>query len=302
MAGIDTPILNAVRKVIELKHISVRDILQHTAISSGRYYTFINGQGDITVHKLHAILKTLNVGLAEIGMYMPHEEIEQDLTLDQMMAAIESYRQTRSVTEIIALAKNSDEWGVATLPEEMIIRLKPVLMDLLRRTENYTLAEIKVVLLYLNYFTYDDLREQYKKLRRGLRLQIQLSEEHGGAIRHEAVQVIGMLLFELIVMHAEHGQRARMDELVAIFYSMQVKSDDWTTAVLREVINVIRLVIAGKQSLAKQKYDTVREMIQIFQPKENWPYFERVMGESFESFTLQFLWVELEDNHGMAIG
>lgn len=302
MAGIDMPILNAVRKVIDLKHISVRDILQHTAISSGRYYTFINGQGDITVHKLHAILKTLNVGLAEIGMYMPREEMAQEQTFDQMMAAIDSYRQTRSVTGIIELAKNGDDWGVATLPEEMIVRLKPVLLDLLRRSENYTLAEIKVVLLYLNYFTYDDLREQYKKLLRGIRLQIQISEEHGGAIRHEAVQVISMLLFELIIMHAEHGQRAFMDELVEIFYSMKLKVDGWTTSVLREVINVIRLVIAGKQSLANQKYDTVREMIRIFQPEENWPYFERVMGESFESFTLQFLWVELEGNHGMAIG
>ena len=302
MTGIDTPILNVVRKVIDLKYISVRDILQHTAISSGRYYTFINGQGDITVHKLHAILKTLNVGLAEIGMYMPREEMAQEQTFDQMMAAIDSYRQTRSVTDIIELAKNGDDWGVATLPEEMIVRLKPVLLDLLCRSENYTLAKIKVVLLYLNYFPYDDLHEQYKKLLRGIHLQIQISEEHGGAIRHEAVQVISMLLFELIVMHAEHGQRAFMDELVEIFYSMKVKVDDWTTSVLREVINVIRLVIAGKQSLANQKYDTVREMIRIFQPEENWPYFERVMGASFESFTLQFLWVELKGNHGMAIG
>lgn len=62
MTRIDTPILNAVRKVIDVKHISVRDMLQHTAISSGRYYTFINGQGDITVHKLHAILKTRRTG------------------------------------------------------------------------------------------------------------------------------------------------------------------------------------------------------------------------------------------------
>ena len=124
MTRIDTPILNAVRKVIDVKHISVRDMLQHTAISSGRYYTFINGQGDITVHKLHAILKTLNVGLAEIGMYMPREA---DTPSDQLQRAIDSYQQTRTVTDIIALAKSDDQWAVATLPEELVVRLKPIL-------------------------------------------------------------------------------------------------------------------------------------------------------------------------------
>ncbi|MBC6498353.1 hypothetical protein H7R52_03995 [Weissella confusa] len=75
--------LKVVLLYLNYLHISVRDMLQHTAISSGRYYTFINGQGDITVHKLHAILKTLNVGLAEIGMYMPREEIA-DTPSDQL--------------------------------------------------------------------------------------------------------------------------------------------------------------------------------------------------------------------------
>lgn len=301
MTRIDTPILNAVRKVIDVKHISVRDMLQHTAISSGRYYTFINGQGDITVHKLHAILKTLNVGLAEIGMYMPREEIA-DTPSDQLQRAIDSYQQTRTVTDIIALAKSDGQWAVATLPEELVVRLKPILLDLLRRTESYTLAELKVVLLYLNYFSYDDLREQYKKLLRSVRLQISMSRDYQGAIRHEATQVIGLLLFELIMMQAEHGAGQLTDELVEIFYSMPVKVDDWMTSLLRELITVIRLVVADKRMLANQKYDTVREMVHTFQPKENWPYYDQVMGESFDEFTIKLLWVEMEDDHGMAIG
>lgn len=44
-----------------------------------------------------------------------------------------------------------------------------------------------------------------------------MSRDYQGAIRHEATQVIGLLLFELIMMQAEHGAGQLMDELVEIF-------------------------------------------------------------------------------------
>ncbi|MBC6498379.1 hypothetical protein H7R52_04510 [Weissella confusa] len=66
--------------------------LKHAGISSSRYYTFVNGQGDITVHKLHAMLRTLNVGLDELCLFIEPKPVDDEAT-SPVIAAIAEYQR-----------------------------------------------------------------------------------------------------------------------------------------------------------------------------------------------------------------
>lgn len=147
---VDTTISSAVRGLIDMKHIPVCDILKHAGISSSRYYTFVNGQGDITVHKLHAMLRTLNVGLDELCLFIEPKPVDDEAT-SPVIAAIAEYQRTRDISGLINLQDKND-FRPVVLSSEEAKRIKPVLNDVLRRSEYYTMADLKAFLLYLKLF------------------------------------------------------------------------------------------------------------------------------------------------------
>ncbi|MBJ7689429.1 helix-turn-helix transcriptional regulator, partial [Weissella confusa] len=228
---VDTTISSAVRGLIDMKHIPVCDILKHAGISSSRYYTFVNGQGDITVHKLHAMLRTLNVGLDELCLFIEPKSTE-DATASPVINAIAEYQRTRDVSGLINLQDKND-FRPVLLSSEEAKRIKPVLNDVLRRSEYYTMAELKAFLLYLNYFTYDEILAYYPKAMTSIHFLTQKLKKRHDAARHDVLHVISFLVYQLLLISIQRGQSQEVHDLLHSFFSLPFEADDWMTLFLR---------------------------------------------------------------------
>ncbi len=288
---VDTTISSAVRGLIDMKHIPVCDILKHAGISSSRYYTFVNGQGDITVHKLHAMLRTLNVGLDELCLFIEPKPVDDEAT-SPVIAAIAEYQRTRDISGLINLQDKND-FRPVVLSSEEAKRIKPVLNDVLRRSEYYTMAELKAFLLYLNYFTYDEILAYYPKAMTSIRFLTQKLKERHDAARHDVLHVISFLVYQLLLISIQRGQSQEVHDLLNSFFSLPFEVDDWMTLFLRQMVEIIQLIMTEKVALAQTKYASVKESIKLFQAKENWEYFDAFMDDSFQSFMLTLYWIEV---------